>query len=295
MLNDLKPIFEQIDSSLFTEDTLAKISSLIEEKVKEKSDAQIELAVESAIEKYDADVTEKTQHLIETFKSNIDQDHTAKIKFIVEKLNSDHMEKLLTLKDKYDGLLKETAIGHKEQLVESVDRFFEKYIDKAIPREQILEAARNQHVQQLLEQVREVAGVDTKYIKENVKKGILDGKKQLDRVLKENAELKQQRDAEKARRFLVEKTRNLPIETAKFVRARLESKPFEYIKENFNFVVDLYSKNETKERRSVQQRPATRTPIVESAPVYQRLVNEQASDENPLTSLYMEGLKKISR
>jgi dsDNA-binding SOS-regulon protein len=294
MLNELKPIFEQIDASLFTEDTLAKISTLIEEKVKERSDAQIELAVEAAISSFDEDVTKKTQHLIETFKANIDQDHTAKIKFVVEKLNADHMEKLLTLKEKYDNLLKETAVGHKEQLVESVDRFFEKYIDKAIPRSQILEAAKNQHVQQLLEQVREVAGVDTRYIKENVKKGILDGKKQLDRVLKENAELKHERNAEKARRFLVEKTRNLPVDTAKFVRARLESKPFEYIKENFNFVVDLYSKEETKERRSVQRKQSPTT-IVESAPVYQRLVNEHTSDENPLTSLYMEGLKKISR
>ena len=97
MLNELKPIFEQIDASLFTEDTLAKISTLIEEKVKERSDAQIELAVEAAISSFDEDVTKKTQHLIETFKANIDQDHTAKIKFVVEKLNADHMEKLLNL------------------------------------------------------------------------------------------------------------------------------------------------------------------------------------------------------
>ena len=291
MLNELKPIFEQIDASLFTEETIAKISSLIEEKVNEKIQDKIDLAVESALETQDEEVTQKTQHLIETFRNNIDQDHTAKIKFVVEKLNADHMEKLLTLKEKYDKLLKETAVTHKQQLVEATNLFFEKYLDKAIPHKQILEAARNKHVQNLLEQVREVAGIDESYIQENIKEGILDGKKKMDQLLRENAELKKSKDLESSRRFLTEKTKNLPVEVSKFVRARLSNKSFEYIKENFNFVVDLYSKSENKERKQVSR------PIVESAPVYNTLVTEKtsSSESNPYTDMYMEGLKKISR
>lgn len=292
MLNELKPIFEQIDSSLFTEETIAKISSLIEEKVNEKIQDKIDLAVESALETQDEEVTQKTKHLVETFRKNIDQDHTAKIKFVVEKLNADHMEKLLTLKEKYDNLLKETAVTHKEQLVEATNLFFEKYLDKAIPRQQIMEAARNHHVRNLLEQVREVAGVDETYIHENIKTGILDGKKKMDQLLRENAELKKAKDSEASRRFLTEKTKNLPVEVSKFVRARLSNKSFDYIKENFNFVVDLYSKSENKERKQVSR------PIVESAPIYDtRLVTEKTSNpgSNPLTDMYMEGLKKISR
>lgn len=291
MLNELKPIFEQIDASLFTEETIAKISSLIEEKVNEKIQDKIDLAVESALETQDEEVTQKTQHLIETFRNNIDQDHTAKIKFVVEQLNADHMEKLLTLKEKYDKLLKETAVTHKQQLVEATNLFFEKYLDKAIPHKQILEAARNKHVQNLLEQVREVAGIDESYIQENIKEGILDGKKKMDQLLRENAELKKSKDLESSRRFLTEKTKNLPVEVSKFVRARLSNKSFEYIKENFNFVVDLYSKSENKERKQVSR------PIVESAPVYNTLVTEKTSfsESNPYTDMYMEGLKKISR
>lgn len=291
MLNELKPIFEQIDASLFTEETIAKISSLIEEKVNEKIQDKIDLAVESALETQDEEVTQKTQHLIETFRNNIDQDHTAKIKFVVEQLNADHMEKLLTLKEKYDKLLKETAVTHKQQLVEATNLFFEKYLDKAIPHKQILEAARNKHVQNLLEQVREVAGIDESYIQENIKEGILDGKKKMDQLLRENAELKKSKDLESSRRFLTEKTKNLPVEVSKFVRARLSNKSFEYIKENFNFVVDLYSKSENKERKQVSR------PIVESAPVYNTLVTEKtsSSESNPYTDMYMEGLKKISR
>lgn len=293
MLNELKPIFEKIDASLFTEETMTQISSIIEEKVNTTVQDRVTLAVESALQEKDEEVTKKTQHLIETFRSNIDQDHTAKIKFIVEKLNEDHMNKLLTLKEKYDGLLEKTAVDHKNQLVEAVDRFFEKYIDENLPKQQILEAAKNVHVQELLEQVRRVAGIDKSYIKENVAKGILDGKQQIDRLQKENARMKYEKDVAEARALLVEKTKNLPIETAKFVRSRLSNKSPQYIKENFNFVLDLFDQSE---RKSVDNIKKTRsTPIVESAPIRQPLVNEATAQQQGLQSMYLEGLKHISR
>jgi primosomal protein N' len=293
MLNELKPIFEKIDASLFTEETMTQISSIIEEKVNTTVQDRVTLAVESALQEKDEEVTKKTQHLIETFRSNIDQDHTAKIKFIVEKLNEDHMNKLLTLKDKYDGLLEKTAVDHKNQLVEAVDRFFEKYIDENLPKQQIMEAAKNVHVQELLEQVRRVAGIDKTYIKENVAKGILDGKQQIDRLQKENARMKHEKDVAEARALLVEKTKNLPIETAKFVRSRLSNKSPQYIKENFNFVLDLFDQSE---RKSVDNIKKTRsTPIVESAPIRQPIVNEATTQQQGLQSMYLEGLKHISR
>lgn len=292
MLDSLKPIFEKIDAEIFDEDTKNSLAQIFEDTIKTKVDEKLQLAVESALQEKDEEITKKTQHLIETFRKNIDQDHTAKIKFVVENINRDHMNKLLTLKEKYDTLLKDTAHQHRDQLVESVDRFLEKYLDKNIPKEKILGAAKNKHVEQLLEQVREVAGIDQKYIKENVKKGILDGKRQMEKLLRENAELKQRKDAEQAKRFLVEKTANLPAETAKFVRSRLANKSFQYIKENFDFVIDLFDKSEKKQKRQLTRESSQDRIIVESTPLLNR--QETQAPHNSMMNVYLEELQKIS-
>ena len=136
MLDELKPIFEQIDKNIFNEDTLKQVSAIIEAKVNEKTEARVTLAVEAATKTLDEDMTEKMKHLVETIKRNIDKDHLTKIKYVVEQLNTDHLGKLVTLKENYDTLLKKTAQEHKMQLVESVDTFLEKYIDKNLPKQQ---------------------------------------------------------------------------------------------------------------------------------------------------------------
>lgn len=292
MLNELKPVFEKIDASLFSGDTMNQIASIVEEKVNTTVQERLDLAVESALKEKDEEVTKKTQHLIESFRSSIDQDHTAKIKFIVESLNTDHMNKLLTLKDKYDTLLEKTAVEHKDHLVEAVDKFIDAYIDKNLPRAQIMEAAKNVHVQDLLNQVRQVAGVDKSYIKENVAKGILDGKQQMDTLRKENLRLTRENAFRAARDLLIEKTKNLPADTAKFVRSRLADKSPQYIKENFNFVLDLFEKSEKKTIDSVKN--VRSTPIVEAAPV-RTPITEKAQNGNNYQSMYLEGLKSISR
>jgi hypothetical protein len=105
--------------------------------------------------------------------------------------------------------------------------------------------------------------------------------------------MKHEKDVAEARALLVEKTKNLPIETAKFVRSRLSNKSPQYIKENFNFVLDLFDQSE---RKSVDTIKKTRsTPIVESAPIRQPIVNEANTQQQGLQSMYLEGLKHISR
>jgi len=296
MIDTLKPIFEKIDADFFNEDTLKTISTVIEETVTNRVQEKLDLAVESALKTQDEEVTRKTEHLIETFRTNIDQDHTAKIKFVVESLNNDHMEKLLNLKSKYDTLLEKTAIEHKNDLVNEVDKFLEKYIDKNLPAATIQEAAKNRHVEGLLEKIKQVAGVDPKFIKENVKEAILDGKKKHDQVLAENDRLRKERDAAMARQMVIEKTKNLPKDVANFVRSRLANKSPQYIHENFEFVVELFEKNEQQTRKSIQK---SRPPVVvESAPVYNRLVNERSNQPqgtDPMMNMYMQSLQTISR
>ena len=300
MLDELKPIFEQIDKNIFNEDTLKQVSAIIEAKVNEKTEARVTLAVEAATKTLDEDMTEKMKHLVETIKRNIDKDHLTKIKYVVEQLNTDHLGKLVTLKENYDTLLKKTAQEHKMQLVESVDTFLEKYIDKNLPKKVIEEAAKNNHVANMLNEARKILGVDEKFVKTNIKEAFIDGKKQIDRLAQENAKLKQDKNREETHRFLVEHTANLPADVAKFIRSNLENKPLNVVKENFNYVKELYDIREKKKKTAL---------LNESKPIVSNvdrdtisgdaLITESSSTNkpntsslNPLENMYLDVLAR---
>lgn len=294
MLNELQPIFEQIDKNLFNEETMKKIATIVEAKVNEKVDSRVTLEVESAKQIQEEDYTNKMQHLVKVIKENIDKDHLAKIKFVVENLNTDHMNKLIQLKENYENILKKTALDHKMQLVEGVDAFLEKYIDKNLPKEIIEEAAKNTHVNNLLSEARKVLAVDPSFVKDNIKEAIVDGKKQVDRLIRENAQLRQSKEAEEVARFIAEKSSNLPANAAKFVRSRLANKPLKVVKENFDYVVDMFAVQEKKNKNSLvneNKQPISnvdRSKISGDALIIESTEKRQPlSSANPLEDMYM--------
>jgi len=294
MLNELQPIFEQIDKNLFNEETMKKIATIVESKVNEKVDSRVTLEVESAKQIQEEDYTNKMQHLVKVIKENIDKDHLAKIKFVVENLNTDHMNKLIQLKENYENILKKTALDHKMQLVEGVDAFLEKYIDKNLPKEIIEEAAKNTHVNNLLSEARKVLAVDPSFVKDNIKEAIVDGKKQVDRLIRENAQLRQSKESEEVARFIAEKSSNLPANAAKFVRSRLANKPLKVVKENFDYVVDMFAVQEKKNKNSLvneNKQPISnvdRSKISGDALIIESTEKRQPlSSANPLEDMYM--------
>jgi hypothetical protein len=294
MLNELQPIFEQIDKNLFNEETMKKIATIVESKVNEKVDSRVTLEVESAKQIQEEDYTNKMQHLVKVIKENIDKDHLAKIKFVVENLNTDHMNKLIQLKENYENILKKTALDHKMQLVEGIDAFLEKYIDKNLPKEIIEEAAKNTHVNNLLSEARKVLAVDPSFVKDNIKEAIVDGKKQVDRLIRENAQLRQSKESEEVARFIAEKSSNLPANTAKFVRSRLANKPLKVVKENFDYVVDMFAVQEKKNKNSLvneNKQPISnvdRSKISGDALIIESTEKRQPlSSANPLEDMYM--------
>lgn len=246
MLTELTTIFESIDREIFTEDVLQKISTLVEEKVQTKVNERVTLEVENALKEQDEDYTTKLQQVQEM----IDKDHTAKIKQVVEFINEDYSTKLVTISNKYKKLLKETAIEHKDSLVESINDFLDLYIEKAVPRAQIAEAAKNTYTQKVLEEARKVMGIDDKYIRGNFKEALKDGKSQMDKLIKENTDLRNKVVVTESKRLLAEKTANLPTEVAKFVRSRLQDKEPQFIKENFQYVLDMFQRKEKNDKRS---------------------------------------------
>lgn len=246
MLKELQTIFESVDKEILSEDVLKSIASLVEEQVNAKVDQRVTLELESALKSQH----EKFLKAGERATKLIDEDHTAKIKKVVAAINENHSKKLIQIKEGYDKLLKEGAIKHRDMLVESVNDYLDMYIEKNLPRQEIAEAAKNQYAVRAIDEARKILGIDERYIKNNVKEALVDGKNQMDKLIKENATLKQKATISESKRFLAEHTANLPNNVAKFVKSRLDGKPLTFIKENFQYVIDMYGRKEKNEKRA---------------------------------------------
>lgn len=292
MLTELKSIFESVDKEILSEDTLKAISSLIEEKVNAKAQERVELEVENAVKTQ----YEKFKTVSEKAISAIDADHTNKIKMVVNAIMEDYDQKLLTVHEGYKNLIANTAIKHRDTLVESVDEFLDLYIEKSIPKQEIEEAAKNQYALKAIEEARKILGVDEKYIKSNIKEALVDGKRQMDTLLKENEELKKAKIIAESKKVLAEKTANLPVETARFVRSRLEGKSAKFIQENFEYVMDMFGRQEQKAKQSALL-SEKKTYIVDRNRVADEIIKEsenksknQSNPQNPMEDLYLSGL-----
>jgi hypothetical protein len=290
--DELNTIFESVDSQLLSEDTKKAISSLIEEKVNKKVQERLTLELESAI---------KTQH--DKFKKAatltmeaIDKDHLGKIDGIVKILQKEHNIQLNTLHDAHKKIVSETAVGHRDSIVEGVDRFLDSYIEKHLPKEQIEEAAKNKYALKAIEEARKILGVDTKFMTQNFKETLVDGKKQMDRLLQENAELKKRTLISESKKILSEKTANLPVEVSRFVKSRLENKSAQYINENFDYVVDMYNRQEKTQKKSALLNENRQTFIVDRKQVVEEILKESAPSQHqvnhnlPMEDMYLSGL-----
>jgi len=292
MLTELKSIFESVDKEILSEDTLKAISSLVEEKVNAKAQERVELEVENAVKTQ----YEKFKTVSEKAISAIDADHTKKIKMVVNAIMEDYDQKLITVHQGYKNLIANTAIKHRDTLVESVDEFLDLYIEKNIPKQEIEEAARNQYALKAIEEARKILGVDEKYIKNNIKEALVDGKRQMDTLLKENEELKKGKFIAESKKVLAEKTSNLPVEVARFVRSRLEGKSAKFIQENFEYAIDMFGRQEQKAKQSALL-SEKKTYIVDRNRVADEFIKEsenktqnQSNPQNPMEDLYLSGL-----
>ena len=298
MIKELKAIFEEVDQTLLTEETLSSIAKLVQESVDAKVKDKVTLEVETALQNMDDQHSTLFKETVEKYKADIDADHTGKMKQVVEKINKDHITKLYVLKEKYDEQIQKVAVEHRDSIVENVDQFFNAYIDKNLPIETIKEAAKNTYTQNVLREARQVLGIDEKFIKSNVKEAIIEGKSQMDKLSKENSELKKLMIVSESRKVLAEKTANLPTETARFVRARLGSKSAAFIAENFDYVVNMFERQEKEEKRSALNESkisqnVDRTRVADEILKQEtsKVVTETTSNsESPLMEMYVDGM-----
>jgi hypothetical protein len=289
--NKLKQLFSEDVQKVLSEETLAAIEQAFNHKV--------DLSVEAALLEQDEIYATKLANLIES----IDKDHTAKMKLIAESIDKSNAKKLQTLSKIYEKANKKEAAKFKAQLVESISSYLDEYLKESLDNLGIEEAVKNKNAYVVLENLRGVLAVDSAVMKDSIKDAMIDGKKQIDTLAKENVDLKkkyeallEQHEKMKVTSILEEKTAKFSEDKKKFVRKALSDKSPKFIEENFDYVSRLFDKQDKSRRENLKEEAIKSRKVVPdfvASKVDKKVIEEKKSESvNPLENDYLSVLSK---
>jgi len=291
---DLSSILKNIDSNVLNEETATAIAEAFTSAVDEKVKAKVSLEVESALSKQDEEHASKLEKLLEA----IDNDHSEKLETVVEAINLSHTAKLEKLVSYYRAALNEKAENFSNKVVEEISNFLDLYLEKAIPQVQLDEAVANTTARQQLEQIKNILAFDPSSLNEDVKSLISQGKNKIDSLetqlsesYNENLALSQELTRAKASLVLEEKTKGMRSAKKNFITKILSDKAPEYITENFNYVVEMFER-EDKETSASLVEEAKQSSVSKDAKVPAAVISESKKENNSPVSGYLEALKE---
>lgn len=295
---NIKDIIRGLDPEVITEETASVIAEAFETAVNEKSKAQVELEVKNALIKIDEEHAEKLQKLIDA----IDIDHTNKLQNVVNAINENHAFKLKKVLKKYDGLVEERAQQFSSKLVGEISNYLDLYLEKTIPSFQLEEAVANTYAKNALDKIKKIISIDPEYINENVKAALTTGKtaiddlkSQLNEAVKDNIKLNQNLKTAKAAIILENKTKELPSRKKEYVTRLLGNKDAAYIEENFNYVVEMFEKDELETTDAAASTATARAVTRDVSPVQTSIIEESfepTERDNDSVSGYLTALKQ---
>lgn len=296
MAKTITDVLKEQTKDILSEESLQEIETVFNEAI----EAKAQLQVESALAQQDEDHANKVSALLEA----IDNDHTAKLEKIVEAIDADRTAKLAAIVEKYETSLNESAGTFKESVVGNISDYLDLYLEETFPQDMLEEAVNNKRAGNVLAEMRQLLGVDMALAQDTIKDAVIDGKLRIDESSKQLAETKQVNESlnEKVSQLeaalvLEQKTRNLDEDQAKYAQKVLSDKPAEFILENFDYTMKLFSKNAEEELETLREEATATTevvdrPIVESVePVSEPIVQEQNS-QDPMFGHYMGELGK---
>jgi hypothetical protein len=299
---NIKELIKNIDPDVITEETATAIAEAFEQAVQEKTRSQVELQVQSALMKVDEEHATKLQKLIDA----IDIDHTNKLQKVVEAINVNHASKLKSVIKKYDRLVDERAQQFSSKLVGEISNYLDLYLEKAVPSFQVEEAVANVYAKNTLAKIKKIISVDPEYINENVKEALHTGKKaidslkaQLNESVKDNIRINQELKNIKAGLILEEKIKDLPNRKKEYVSRLLGNKDASYIEENFNYVVEMFEKDELESAEDATINATARAVTRDVAPAPTSIIEEGFENSNGETntsvSEYLTAMKQQER
>lgn len=246
---DITAILENVDKNVLNEETAKAIAEAFEQAVNEKTDSRVKLELENALNKQDDDHASKLQKLLEA----IDTDHSQKLQEVVDTINENHSVKLEKLVGFYRKAINEKAQKYSNHIVEELSNYLDLYLEKKIPQTQLQEAVNNTSAREQLAKIREIISFDPNALNSQVKSIISTGKQKIDELqgqlnesYKQNIELQEKVKNLESSLILENKTKGMSSSKKEFVNKLLNDKSPEYIKENFNYVVEMFEKEETE-------------------------------------------------
>tara|TARA_R100000951_G_scaffold106089_1_gene100348 strand:+ start:2679 stop:3611 length:933 start_codon:yes stop_codon:yes gene_type:complete len=267
------------ESTDLSDESLDAIEEAFDTAVAERS----ALHVKKALLEQDSEYTEKLDQLLEA----IDIDRTKKAKHMLTALDKDRTKKLQAVVERYDKVLNEDAKVFKESLVDTISNYLDKFLIEHVPVDDIKAAARNKKAVKLVANLREALFVDKATSIKSVRDGIVEGKTKLDeanaelaRLKKHTTKLVKENTKLNASLILEEKTSALPEDVKGYITKMLGSKTPEFIKENFDYTVQMFDASE-EERLETLKEQATRQRKVTVEPKQSAQIIEEKSEPTP--------------
>lgn len=289
-MKEFKDIFSEDVQKLLSEESLQKFEETVQSK--------IDINVETALNKQDEVYAEKLQKLVES----IDKDRTRKLKKVVEAIDKKHASKLLKIVKLYERDQKEDAKKFKKSLVQTIDAFLdEEVVKECVDNQGLEQAVKNKTAFNVLENLRKVLSVDSVMMKESVQEAILDGKSQLDeknqeieKLKKQNQQLLEKQENFQKEQFLEEKCSKFSDVKKNFIKKTFKEKTLDFVKENFDYVIKLYDKQEKRNFQTIKEEAINnrkeRPDVVKEKKVVEEKVNN-SNGGDPMDQ-YLQGLSR---
>lgn len=276
-------IIKEATKEYLTEDTFKAIEQGISAEVEHLVSEKVDAAVSVALDRQD------TEHAValKTFVEKLDEDRAKKLALALEVMENDHIDKLIQLKESYEQVLLKQSADLRDELRIQISKYLDLQLENAIPTKQIQEAAKETFARNILSEARKLFSINDIYENEVVVEAVKDGalrikqlEEQLQRAKKQNEILTERFSSVNARSLLKEKVANLPQGKAAYLNNFFKGKDEAYIKENFDYVVSLYDKEEAERRQFVSEE----TKELRRRSNVDRLVTEKRSDEAEINS-----------
>lgn len=240
----LEKIFENTE---LTDEAKTALKEAFEATVTERVNERVALEVQDAVKQIDEAHGVKLKELMEA----IDVDHAAKFKKAIEHIDVDHTKKLQKVAEHYEGIIKKDAATFRDELVGHISDYLDLYIEKAMPAETMQKAVENTNAKRILESIKQLVSVDEEYINDNIREALADGKGiiddlrgQLNAALKENVQINKQLNSIQGELLIEKKTAAMSEDKQAYIKKLLSGKSADYIKENFNYVVEMFERSD---------------------------------------------------
>ena len=299
---NIQKVLEQIGDETLPADAKQAITEAFETAVLAKVNERVELEIRNALQQIDESHAAKLETLLEA----IDQDHTTKLVAVLQRVDEDHTGKLQNVIKRYETVLKEEAVKFRDSFMNEISNYLELYIDRTIPAQQIAEATQNSQARKMVESIKKIVAVDKVFVNENIREALLDGKQTIDglkvelnKTIQENVKLNKEFAKTRTALVLEKNTASFPNEKREFVMRVLSDKNPDYVKENFNYVVEMYNRDEQDNNQIIKQE--VQQDAVSSKVETPKLVLESVSSigtsdgsgDEPVVNSYLTELHKI--